>query len=632
MLVRMAKVQVIGHRRRLGAVLDALYRLGVLQVIDVRDEASLQLPAMPSDAERDEQAEGLRTLRSRIDALLGLAPGGASGDAEPALEAERLPEVESILGELETRVGERVRRLDGLRAERAGLPRYADSLRRLVGLVPEIVELRTHDSAILVLERRHAHLLELLAGELRACVGDRFHIATTPMDAETVGALLVFPRSASERVDAWLGRERVSRLHVPSRFANMPIPEAISALEERMEVLDARIETAEAELAALLAPRLPMLAAARTFAEASLERLRASEAVGALQRTFVVVGWAPRRELRGLREALAREFDGEVLVDEVPVLREEWGEVPLLLSNPAPARPFEFLVGMVGLPRYGTLDPTILMAVFLPLFFGMMLGDIAYGLVLAALALAVRRRFGGRSRVWRDIADILLLGSAWAVVWGVVFGEFLGGVGRSLGLHPLWINREEALESLLLFTVAVGAVHVLLGLLLGMWSSWRRGSRSALLEKVGMLGALSALFLVAGVVAGRLPRQVLTPATAGGVVGLAVVIRSGGPMGWVTGPLELLGSIGNVLSYLRIGAIGLASAYLARVANELAGVAAPLWMGLLVAVLLHALNLALGAFSPSIQALRLHYVEFFGKFHEPGGRAFAPFGARTVPG
>jgi V/A-type H+-transporting ATPase subunit I len=97
-------------------------------------------------------------------------------------------------------------------------------------------------------------------------------------------------------------------------------------------------------------------------------------------------------------------------------------------------------------------------------------------------------------------------------------------------------------------------------------------------------------------------------------------------MGLLLGPLELIGTVGNVLSYLRLAAIGLASVYLARVANEL-GTAIPLVFGIMVAALFHALNLALGTFSPTIQSLRLHYVEFFDKFHEPGGTAFRPFGA-----
>jgi len=113
------------------------------------------------------------------------------------------------------------------------------------------------------------------------------------------------------------------------------------------------------------------------------------------------------------------------------------------------------------------------------------------------------------------------------------------------------------------------------------------------------------------------------------VVALAVLIALEWPLGLVMGPLGLIGAVSNVLSYLRIAAIGLASVFLARVANEL-GAAAPLLLGLTIAALFHALNLALGTFSPTIQALRLHYVEFFDKFYEPGGEPFAPFGAALV--
>ena len=98
-----------------------------------------------------------------------------------------------------------------------------------------------------------------------------------------------------------------------------------------------------------------------------------------------------------------------------------------------------------------------------------------------------------------------------------------------------------------------------------------------------------------------------------------------GALGLITGPLEFMGTLGNVLSYLRLAAVGLASAHLAAVANEL-GTVGPIWMGVLVAAFFHSLNLALAAFSPTIQALRLHYVEFFGTFLVGGGRAFSPFG------
>jgi V/A-type H+-transporting ATPase subunit I len=128
------------------------------------------------------------------------------------------------------------------------------------------------------------------------------------------------------------------------------------------------------------------------------------------------------------------------------------------------------------------------------------------------------------------------------------------------------------------------------------------------------------------VAAGALPDALLTPAVAAAVVGLVLAVVAPGALVALLGPLELLGAVGNVLSYLRLAAVGLASVYLANVANELA-LGAPLVLGVLIAAFFHALNLALAAFSPMVQALRLHYVEFFGRFHAGGGEPFRPFGA-----
>jgi V/A-type H+-transporting ATPase subunit I len=118
----------------------------------------------------------------------------------------------------------------------------------------------------------------------------------------------------------------------------------------------------------------------------------------------------------------------------------------------------------------------------------------------------------------------------------------------------------------------------------------------------------------------------MTPAVAALLVGIALLARADWPTNLLMAPIEILSAIGNVLSYLRLAAIGLASVYLAQVANDMAGMVGSVWLGLIIAALFHALNLVMGAFSPTIHALRLHYVEFFGKFYEEGGAAFSPFG------
>jgi V/A-type H+-transporting ATPase subunit I len=140
-----------------------------------------------------------------------------------------------------------------------------------------------------------------------------------------------------------------------------------------------------------------------------------------------------------------------------------------------------------------------------------------------------------------------------------------------------------------------------------------------------MLLGLVSLFLLVGVLANILPDELRTPAWVGIIIGIVLLGASLGWLGIIMGPIEFIGLIGNVLSYLRIAAIGLASVYLAKVANDVAGLVGNILVGVIIALLIHALNLVLGAFSPTIHSLRLHYVEFFRKFYEGGGRPYEPF-------
>jgi len=140
-----------------------------------------------------------------------------------------------------------------------------------------------------------------------------------------------------------------------------------------------------------------------------------------------------------------------------------------------------------------------------------------------------------------------------------------------------------------------------------------------------MLVGLMGLFLLVGILVDFLPKTLMTPAIVGIIIGIVLVGSSLGWLGILMGPIEFISLIGNILSYLRIAAIGLASVYLAKVANDMAGMVGNLIVGVILAVLIHALNLVMGAFSPTIHSLRLHYVEFFRKFYEGGGRPYQPF-------
>lgn len=623
MLVRMSKVRILGHRSALDEALRRLWRLGAVQLVDVVEaEPSLGLPPLGLDGARLRQLERLRLLRARIDGLLDLLPGGAAGGAAAAPAEVDFDAVASEVEALGPRVEELVGRLDELAAEAASLPRHVESLRRLLPLATELPELAGSEVVALLVERRQVRVLPALRAELEERVGRAIEIVSAPLDADTVGALVVFPRRHAAEVHQLLGREQVSRVRLPSRFEGLSFRGALAEMERRLEALPVEEQAAREALEDLLRPRQRWLAL-RAAVDARIAQLEAMRGLAGTPSSFVAVGWVPTDRLGEVRAALQ---DAPVALE---VSAPEPGEeAPVALRNPRPARPFELFVNLLSPPRYGSLDPTVLMALFMPLFFGMMLGDVAYGVALLGIALWVGHRFGPRSPVVADMAAVLRPCALWTIVWGVVYGELLGDLGHRLGfMHPLWIDREHALEPLLAFAVAIGALHVTLGLVLGLFASGRRRDWRTLGKRAGLLVALLGVGGLLVAAAAGAPAGLGAVAVVALVVGLVVLVVLEGALGVLLGPLEVLGSLGHVLSYLRIAAIGLASVYLARVANELA-VAGPLWAGLLVAALLHGLNLVLGVFSPTIQALRLHYVEFFRDFYEDGGVPFRPFGER----
>jgi V/A-type H+-transporting ATPase subunit I len=162
------------------------------------------------------------------------------------------------------------------------------------------------------------------------------------------------------------------------------------------------------------------------------------------------------------------------------------------------------------------------------------------------------------------------------------------------------------------------------------WEALREKSRNHLLERGGMLFGLASLFLLIGVLTEFLPKILMIPSLIGLIIGILLLGAPLGLPGLLIGPIEFISLIGNILSYMRIAAIGLASVYLAKIANDVAGAFGSLVVGLIIAVVIHGLNLLMGAFSPTIHSMRLHFVEFFHKFYEGGGHPYDPFRSRFI--
>jgi len=639
LLVPMSKVRIIGPKGRLEGVLEELHRMELVQLADVRAEGEGETDPLPEGARRRGREDELRFLIAELEALLDLiGPDGTHHEVRADLVpgAVDLDAVRSRLREVKPRVEGLRERLERLGDEQVILPRYVGPLEDLLPLVPELARLEERDldvlrldTVALVLNTDDLSVVETLRGELAERLGDRFELVHENIEDGAIGCVLVFSHSDSGVVRELLGKEHVRHAALPEGYGGQSLKGTVAAMRARLEVLPGEIRRAREELAALLRPHEEEWRTQLAALRAELEQLEAADLAGGTRRAFVVGCWLPAEELPRLRAELEERIGPEVVVEEVATDPRD-AETPVLMRNGAWARPFESLVRFLDLPRPGTLDPTVLMAIFLPLMFGVMVGDVVYGLALLGISLYMRRRFTEPGFL-RDLGAVLFVGSIWSIVFGFVFGEALGNLGKDLlGFDwALWVYRPDALTTMLIAAIAFGTAHVVLGLLLGVWQGFRARHRGDVMDRVGTLLVLAGLFAVAGLTAGFLPGGALTPTVALVIVGLVLVMTAHGRLSLMMGPLELIGVIGNVLSYMRLAALGLASAYLAIVANEFA-TAVPLALGIIIAAFFHALNLALAAFSPMIQSLRLHYVEFFGKFYSGGGRPYSPFGARVA--
>ncbi|GAB4560391.1 MAG: V-type ATP synthase subunit I [Anaerolineae bacterium] len=629
MLVPMAKIRILGHKSALDATMVTLQELGVLQIEDASQERSVGLPAMTLAGDRLRELEEARLLLARLDALLAVLPPVASVEEQPQETPLSLSTLRHELEAVEPEVHRLVTEQDELRAEAAALPRYQATLSRLLPLTSRIYSFQGYETVALLIDKRYRYALTMLDEDLLDITRRRHAIVAEELDPDTVGALLVFPREVSSQVHERLGRGQITRVTLPESLQGLSLEAALAQIERRLQEIPQQLEEIDQQLAALSRRWRSRWMAARQLLQDRLDCLETVRRACETKYTFALVGWLPKRSIPELQRALAERVGDHVIAEEIPLTREELRSAPILMENPRWSKAFEFWIRFLALPRYGSLDPTQLMSLFMPVFFGMMLGDVIYGLILMALAVWAIRRFEDNPTL-QAIARTLMIGAAWAVVFGLLYGEALGDLGHVLGLRPLWLAREDpgTLTSLLAMCIAVGAAHVVLGLILGIWQAWQFQSRHELLQRIGLLLGLISLFALIGVAARQLPPGLLTPATAALLVALAIVIAADWPTGLLLAPVEILGVAGNVLSYLRIAAIGLSSVYLARIGNEIGGLTGSVWLGAIIAALFHILNLALGAFSPTIHSLRLHYVEFFGKFYQEGGLPFEPFRRR----
>jgi len=624
MILEMAKVRVLGPKGRLPDVLRSLQDLGVLHLTAPSAGGPLAPVQLSQRQERERRhllaaIEDIGAVLTDLRTLLPLPgkapPPVAAGVREFARWARLAGRTRRITERLKGKAA-------SLEEERALILKYQSFFSAFRPLLEN--ETRWANATVyhVLLKRGEQDAIPRLRTSLAGVIGDAFEIYSRELPGGEIALLVVVSAQAAGRVERLLSEARVQEIPVPQAYGGHSLADAIPRMLTRLGDLPGEIDAIRKERDGLARVHGAELRRAERAIAHRLQALNALPLSGVTPHAFVLEGWIPASARAALADRLRADVGESVVVSEVS--REEWRseEAPVVLKNPRFFRPFEAVISLLPLPRYGSIDPTPFVAVFFPVFFGLILGDIGYGLALAVVGLVLHAR-SRPATMLRSISEIMGPCALLSIVAGFLFGEFFGDLGRRwFGLQPLAFNREEALVPFLLLAIAIGTVHIVVGLLLGVATAARQHPRQAVgrgASAVAVLLIVAALLAVVGV----LPRGFFTPAVVGLLIAFPVLIAAEG----IVAPIEFLSTLGNILSYARIMALGVASVMLAVVANRMVGAIGSATIGVVFALLFHLVNFAIGMFSPTIHALRLHYVEFFGKFYSPGGVRYEPFGA-----
>lgn len=361
------------------------------------------------------------------------------------------------------------------------------------------------------------------------------------------------------------------------------------------------------------------------------------------RKTFFIEGWVPEKCVPKASAIL--EENGCYYTFRDPLEDEE---VPVLLHNSSAVVPFEAVTEMYSLPDYRGFDPTSIFALFYAVFFGMMLSDAGYGILMAVGCFIVLKKFNLEGMTYKMIKLFFYCGIS-TIIWGALFGGWFGDIvavfsrtflGKEVVLQPIWFNPLDDPMKLLILSLALGIVHIFIGMGIKAYMQIKEGKwLDAVCDEgfwyITILGLIA--WLGGGTVSTALPKVGMYMS----IIGAAGLLLTGGRhnkgFGKITGGLSNIYSItsymSDILSYARLLALGLATGVIAQVVNTMGTLFGGGFGGLIALVLIfilgHALNLAINALGAFIHSSRLQYVEFFGKFYLDGGEPFDPFRRKT---